>query len=267
MGMPLAFASRMEKTTAGSASRGKCAVQRKNFLFIYLLISLSFLIGSLSPSTSFAQTQEQWVAKAVSVQGTVETQRVGTSQWQPVRLNDTFRAGDTIRVLDKSRADIAMLDQSVLRLNANTTLTIEGVKGGGTGILNMLKGAAHFFSRGPQSLEVQTPFTVAGVRGTEFLVSVEATQAEVTVFEGSVVAENQSGSLTLSGGQSAVAEAGKAPVLRLVARPRDAVQWTLYYPPVIYFRPDELPSGPDWQPVRQSIDFYRAGDLQRAFRR
>ena len=40
---------------------------------------------------------------------------------------------------------------------------------------SMLKGAAHFFSRGPQSLEVQTPFTIAGVRGTEFFVSVETT--------------------------------------------------------------------------------------------
>lgn len=264
-GHAVTFASRADKTTWGSASGGERAVQRKNFLFIYLLIHLSLLIGSLSPSTSFAQTQEQWVAKAVSVQGTVETQRVGTSPWQPVHLNDTFRAGDTIRVLERSRADIAMLDQSVLRLNANTTITIEGVKDSGTGLLNMLKGAAHFLSRGPRSLEVQTPFTVAGVRGTEFLVSVEATQAEVTVFEGTVVAENQSGSLTLSSGQSAVAEAGKAPALRLVARPRDAVQWTLYYPPVIYFRPDELPPGPDWQAVRQSIDFYRAGDLQRAF--
>ena len=51
----------------------------------------------------------------------------------------------------------------------------------------------------------------------------------------------------------------------LVARPRDAVQWTLYYPPVIYFRADEFPAGPDWQAVRQSIEFYRAGDLQKAF--
>jgi hypothetical protein len=131
MVMPVTFALRVEKTTSGFALGRECVVQRKNFLFIYLLISLSLLIGSLSPSLSFAQTQEQWVAKAVSVQGTVETQRVSTSQWQPVRLNDTFRAGDTIRVLEKSRADIAMLDQSVLRLNANTTLTIEGVKDGG----------------------------------------------------------------------------------------------------------------------------------------
>ena len=142
----------------------------------------------------------------------------------------------------------------------------EGVKEERTGLVNLLKGAAHFFSRGPRSLEVQTPFTVAGVRGTEFLVSVEVRQDLLSVFEGTVVAENQAGSLTLTGGQSAVAEAGKAPVLRIVARPRDAVQWALYYPPVLYLRPDEFPAGPDWQgTVRQSIEFYLRGDLQRAF--
>lgn len=224
-----------------------------------------FLTIWLSPFISSAQTQEQWVAKAVSVQGTVEVQLVGTTQWQPVHLNDNFRAGDTIRVLERSRADIAMLDQSVLRLNENTNITIQGVKEGGTGLLDLLKGAAHFLSRGPRSLEVQTPFAVAGVRGTEFLVDVEVDKASVTVFEGTVVAENQAGSVTLSGGQSAVAEAGKAPVLRIVVRPRDAVQWTLYYPPVLYLRPDELPSGPDWQGVRRSIEFYLKGDLQQAF--
>jgi ferric-dicitrate binding protein FerR (iron transport regulator) len=178
------------------------------------------------PFISFAQTQDNWVAKAVSVQGTVEVQLVGGTQWQLVKLHDTFRPGDMIRVLERSRADIAMLDQSVLRLNANTNVTIQGVKEGGTGLLHLLKGAAHFLSRGPRSLEVQTPFTVAGVRGTEFLVDVEVDKASVTVFEGTVVAENQAGSLTLTSGQSAVAEAGKAPTLRIVARPRDAVPGT-----------------------------------------
>jgi tetratricopeptide (TPR) repeat protein len=80
------------------------------------------------------------------------------------------------------------------------------------------------------------------------------------------VAANEAGSLTLTSGQSAVAEAGKAPVLRVVARPRDAVQWALYYPPVLYIRPDELPAGPDWQGMmRQSLEFYLRGDLQKAF--
>ena len=83
---------------------------------------------------------------------------------------------------------------------------------------------------------MQTPYTLASVRGTEFFISVEADRAFLTIFEGTVLAQNQAGSLVLASGQSAIAEAGKAPVVRIVARPRDAVQWALYYPPVLYFR-------------------------------
>ncbi|MGH8064370.1 MAG: TonB-dependent receptor domain-containing protein [Candidatus Entotheonellia bacterium] len=188
------------------------------------------------------------------------------TQWLPVKLNDTFRPGDQIRVQERSRADVALLDQSVLRLNANTTITIEGVKEERTGVVDLLRGAAHFFSRGPRSLEVKTPYTIAGVRGTEFFISVEPGQTFLSIFEGQVVAASPAGSLALTSGQSAVAEAGKAPVLRAVARPRDAVQWALYYPPVLYFLPDEFPAGPDWRGmVRQSTQFYLRGDLQRAF--
>jgi len=55
-----------------------------------------------------------------------------------------------------------------------------------------------------------------------------------------VLAENEAGSLVLSSGQSAVAEKGKAPELRVVVRPRDAVRWALYYPPVIYTHPEQV---------------------------
>jgi len=191
---------------------------------------------------------------------------MGDTQWQPVQLNDTYCPGDTLRVQERSRADVAMLNQSVLRLNANTTITLEAVKEERTGVVDLLKGAAHFFSRGPRSLEVHTPYTVAGVRGTEFFISVEETQAFLSIVDGQVLAANEAGSLTLTSGQSAVAEAGKAPVLRVVVRPRDAVQWALYYPPVLYVRPNEFPAGPDWQGmVRQSTEFYLRGDLQKAF--
>jgi tetratricopeptide (TPR) repeat protein len=108
--------------------------------------------------------------------------------------------------------------------------------------------------------------TVIGIRGTEFFIDVEEERAFLTIFEGEMMAVSAAGSLTLTGGQSAVAEAGKAPVLRIVARPRDAVHWALYYPPVLYIRPEEFPATPDWQGrVRQSIEFYLKGDLQKAF--
>src|SRR5215510_5157876 len=241
-------------------------MQRSCAHLLCLLIRMSSLMALLYPYAALTQTCEKPVAKVVSVQGTVESQRVGATQWQPVQFHDTYCPGDTLRVQERSRADVAMLNQSVLRLNANTTITLEAVKEEKTGVVALLKGAAHFLSRGPRSLEVRTPFTVAGVRGTEFLISVEADQTSLSIFEGTVVAANEVGSLTLTSGQSAVAEAGKAPVLRIVARPRDAVQWALYYPPVLYMRPDEFPAGPDWQGmVRQSLEFYRRGDLQRAF--
>src|SRR5437016_4869094 len=233
---------------------------------IFPFAGATLLAALLCLDATSAQTQEKWIARAVSVQGAVEARRTGATAWQPVKLNDTYAPGDTIRVRERSRADLAMLDQSVLRLNANTELTLEAIKEERTGVVNLLRGATHFFSRGPRSLEVQTPFMVAGIRGTEFFVSVEPDRTLLTIFEGTVLAENQAGNLTLTSGQSAIAEAGKPPVLRVVARPRDAVHWALYYPPVLYFRPDEFPAGPDWPGiVRQSLEYYQRADLQKAF--
>jgi tetratricopeptide (TPR) repeat protein len=81
----------------------------------------------------------------------------------------------------------------------------------------------------------------AGVEGTEGLIRVEQDRTLITIYDGQVLASNAAGSLTLTGGQSAVAEAGKAPVARVVVRPRDAVHWALYYLPVLYVPPGEAP--------------------------
>ena len=229
-------------------------------------VSLVLMTTVLSPSIFAAESCQPPVATVVSVQGTVESQKVGETQWQAVQLQGTYCPGDHIRVQDNSRADVALLSQSVLRLGANTTITIEAIQDERTGVVGLLKGLAHFFSRGPRSLEVRTPFTVAGVRGTEFFIRVEADQTFMSIFEGTVLASNEAGSLTLSGGQSAVAETGKAPILRVVARPRDAVQWALYYPPVLFVQPDHLKAGIDWQRmVGASMEFYLQGNVQKAF--
>jgi hypothetical protein len=55
-------------------------------------------------------------------------------------------------------------------------------------------------SRRPANLEVRTPYTVAGVRGTEFLVEVTDEATELSVFEGTVLAANEAGSLAVSTG-------------------------------------------------------------------
>jgi len=259
---PLEQKGRRDQRAAALARRLNVRIDAR----LSRLVAAAFLAVMLAPATARPREPDGAVARAVSIQGTVEVQRAGASQWEPAKLNDTFSAGDTVRVRRRSRADLALLDQSVLRLNEDTAVTLQPVKPEHTGVLDLVRGAVHFFSRGPRSLEVKTEFVAAGVRGTEFCVIVGPDDALITVFEGTVLAENPRGSLTLVGGQSAVAERGSGPVLRVVARPRDAVHWALHYPPVLDPRPDDFPGGTGWQDtLRKSVAAYRQGDLKQAF--
>ncbi|MDX1777984.1 MAG: FecR domain-containing protein, partial [Thermodesulfobacteriota bacterium] len=131
-----------------------------------LVMLLAFVLITLYPGTSVAATCEKWVAKVVSVQGAVEARRVGESSWQQVRLNETFCPGDIIRVQEKSRADISLVNQPILRLDQNSTITLGGLKEEQTSVLEIAKGAAHFFSRVRRGLQVNTAFVNAGVEGT-----------------------------------------------------------------------------------------------------
>ncbi|NIS75045.1 MAG: TonB-dependent receptor [Deltaproteobacteria bacterium] len=233
-----------------------------------VIICVSFLALFLHPRAAPAETCEKWVAKVVSAQGTVEVRRAGEVQWEPVELNGTYCPGDTIRVERRSRAAIALVNQPVLRLDQNSTITLSGLKEEKTSVIDLLSGAAHFFSRVSRNLEVRTAFVNAGVEGTEGLIRVEENETSISIFEGKVLAVNEAGSLAVTSGQTAVAEAGKAPVSRVMVRPRDAVQWALYYPPVIYYSPSDFQgfSETDWRGMMEkSLDSYWKGNISGAF--
>ncbi|MCP4625968.1 MAG: TonB-dependent receptor, partial [bacterium] len=58
------------------------------------------------------------------------------------------------------------------------------------------------------------------------------------------------------------------PVPKVVVRPRDAVRWALYYPPIVEYHPADLVggNGTDWRGrVRKSLGLYWQGDLAGAF--
>jgi tetratricopeptide (TPR) repeat protein len=208
----------------------------------FLVLLICFYFG-VDPMVAAAQSCDEWVAKVVSLEGSVEVKRSGETKWLQVQRDETFCAGDMIRVLEKSRADLAFSNQPLLRLDQNSAITLAEIEEEGSGglaglfksaaKLDLLEGAAHFFSRLPRNLEVRTAFVNAGVEGTEFFIEVDDTKTSISVFEGKVLAANAAGSVGLTSGQSAVAEAGKAPVLRVIANPRDAVRWALHYPQVL----------------------------------
>ena len=203
-------------------------------------VLISILAGVVSSTSWALEPSEEWVGKIVSVQGSVEVRRIGSTHWETVRLNDTYCIGDIIRVREHSRAAVVLCNGATLRLDQNSTITFSSLEKKQTLLIRLLKGAAHFFSRIPRSLKLATPFVNGAVEGTEFYVRVDFDQTFLSIFQGKVLAENEAGSLVLSSGQSAVAGEGKAPELQVVVRPRDAVRWALYYPPVIYAPPEQV---------------------------
>ena len=63
-------------------------------------------------------------AQIVSVQGDVELLRAQTAAWQPAELDMSLCAGDKLRVRTHGRAAIRLNNNSVLRLDQRTTITI-----------------------------------------------------------------------------------------------------------------------------------------------
>ncbi len=206
---------------------------------------------------------EQPAGRFASIEGAVEVQGAEGQGWRAAKLDRQLCEGDTIRVGEHSRAAVYLINEAVLRIDQNTTMRLLDVseKIKERSLLDIIKGAFQSMSRQPRLLTVNTPYLNGMIEGTEFLVRVEDDRAALSVLEGKVLASNAAGSLKVASGESATAEAGKAPQLRTLVRPRDAVHWALYYPPVLYFRPDEFPPGPGWQGmVRRSSDFYSKGD-------
>ncbi|MGH8659818.1 MAG: FecR domain-containing protein [Gammaproteobacteria bacterium] len=215
--------------------------------------------------TQAAAPCEPWAAKIVSIEGRVEVSRIGEPRWVPARLEQTFCPGDRVRIESRSRAAVLLANQTVLRLDEGTALTFTQVKPAEPSLLDLLKGAIHFLSRTPAQLRINTPFVAAGLEGTEFMLRVTEHETALWVFEGRVRFANAQGSLWLSGGEAAAAQAGRAPQRRVVVRPREAVQWALYYPPLIDYRLSSYPSGPGAQGTREALKFYRHDDLSSAF--
>ena len=207
------------------------------------------------------------VGQFVSIQGAVEIQRGSASQWAASALGDELCQGDTIRAGKFSRAEVALINDAVLRLDQNTTIRLvdiaENVEE--KSLLALARGAFSSLSRKPRRLTVSTPYVNGTIEGTEFLMSLAGEQAEIKVLEGTVVAQNDLGTERLGPGEGAVTSAGGAPTRYLLVRPRDAVHWALYYPPVVYLNPDDWSaSGPE-APVRASVVAYLGGDLTAAF--
>lgn len=196
-------------------------------------VTACLLLSALQAQASAAPDCDNPAAHAVSVQGSVESRQTDTKKWTAVERNQSFCPGDHIRVGKESRASIVFSNETIVRLDEFTALTITRMEKDEVSLLDLLKGIAHFISRVPRSMKVQTPFVNAAIEGTEFVVAVSDNNATVTVFEGTVLTRNAEGEVRITDNEASRAARGSAPQKILLARPRDAVQWALYFPPLL----------------------------------
>ena len=122
-----------------------------------------------------------------------------------------------------------------MRLDQNTTMRLVDVsaKKEQRSWVDLVKGTIQAFIRHPRLLSVNTPYLNGSIEGTEFQVVVRDDSSSILVQEGRILASNDHGKVAVTPGEAADAKAGAAPTTRIVVKPRDAVQWTLYYPPIL----------------------------------
>ena len=223
----------------------------------------AILVALLSTATRVhAQGCEPWVARIISVQGPVVVERSGAPRAQAAGLDDTVCPGDRIRVgaLGRAAVQLANEAETPIRLDEGTTLIFPAPEPEKSFLLKLIEGVVHVLSRVPQALTIETPLVAAYVEGTEFVLGVSKSEAELWVFEGQVRYSNPQGQLEVRSGEGALARPGQAPERRVMVKPREAVEWALYYPPLVDPRPESYPPA-----LRAALSAYRANDLPGAF--
>ena len=209
----------------------------RSSIICYLLFLLTFHVNAHNRCATE-------IGKFTSIEGDVEVQHE-TGGWDAATMAYPLCEADTIRIGEHSRAAIQLTNNSVLRLDQNTTLRLVNISTNNKELawLDLGRGAIHAFSRAPWRVRVNAPFLKSLIKGTEFYVRAEPDRSELAVLEGHVDVESNQVQVSVNPGQHIIARAGSAPYLQTMLRPRDAVQWALYYPPILAFTDGRPESG------------------------
>jgi hypothetical protein len=161
----------------------------------------------LSP-TSPTQAQEAAMGEVATMLGTVEIQRAKQTTWLKAQKHTKIFFGDTIHTGEDSEAVISLIDDSIMRIRANSKVVLN------TRIspVERKNAVLLFFGRlwnkvsrkalRKKVFEVQTPTAVCGVRGTDFeTAAYEDGTMLVQVVSGSVEVDNESTQETLAANQ------------------------------------------------------------------
>ena len=240
-------------------------------LLARLTMYFAMAILLLNTSALAADRCATHVARLVSLQGDVTVWTPQAGSWQVAQRDVSLCAQDRLRVGSDSRAALLLTNETTVRLNQKTTVTINALSAQPRSLIDLLQGVIHVITRTPTPFQIHTPFVNANIEGTEFVVAVTDAATTISVVEGRVVADNLYGQIVLTNGEVGTALPGRAPTKNLLIRPLDAVQWALYYPTIfdshLYLQEAVIASvaSPDQKDPRPAAAaLYRQGNITEA---
>jgi ferric-dicitrate binding protein FerR (iron transport regulator) len=157
-------------------------------LVVALVVTMMFSVTAATPGAA--------AGKITYAKGTVEAFTGGA--WVQLKKGDGVYADQTIRTMKKSRVEIVLADESVIRLGSRSKVKIEAAlfgKGATQFSAKMFRGKAYAVASkligGDSKFEVTTSNAVAGVRGTTFRIDANRDKSTVVrVYTGAVAVSN-----------------------------------------------------------------------------
>jgi len=176
--------------------------QLKFISFVILLCSN--IIGATRP-----------VAVLNKVVGEVKIDMVESPGWQAASLGGKLGNGDKLETGASSFGSIMFLDRSMVKVREKTKFTVKSKRTMKRELetdINVAVGEMHVKATSGSKIKIQTPTSVASVKGTEFNLMVEKDgTTHLTVLEGTVEFMNELGVILATEMTTSVSRVGESP--------------------------------------------------------
>jgi tetratricopeptide (TPR) repeat protein len=239
------------------------------------VLVLLFFVVFLCLAAGLSSASDIPAGRLINPQGSVAVLSTGKASWEGAQNGRELFAGDSVRTGQDSRVAILCVDETQLKLNQNTVVVLKSSapsarmgmavpaaqKEAGASLYEVPAGEIWLRNKNEKTkFEVQTPAVTAAIRGTEFNLKVGQEGAtELVLLEGRLTLANPQGRIDLDPGEEGFAQVGQAPVKRVILQPKDAVQWSLYYPGTFSYR--DIPLGTKAAAI-PAVASYDRGDLE-----
>ncbi len=164
-------------------------------LGLFVLPIFFFLLGA--EQTTVEESNEP-VCKISYFYGDV-ARRLPPKEWEKPALDEAVEEGEWLKTGFDSKAELSLIDGSVLRIAENSFLQIEGLDAYGDPVIifKAVMPRGRLWAKVKKLMKksvfsVQNPIVVAGVRGTEYRMDVlPDSSTRIRVYKGSVAVKNE----------------------------------------------------------------------------